>query len=118
MCTEKNPLACHRFSLVARGIIEQTGIDVSHVLTDASIVSTELLENQMLKDFNLEQDFFSNRNERIDNNKHIIDSIKTINKEYKNKLNKLDSIKDAEIIEVKKLDNDSTVKLFYRLIRE
>lgn len=57
-------------------------------------------------------------NERIDNNKHIIDSIKTVNKEYKNKLNKLDSIKDAEIIEVKALDNDSTVKLFYRLIRE
>lgn len=57
-------------------------------------------------------------NERIDNNEYIIDSIKTINKEYKNKLNKLDSIKDAEIIEVKKLDNDSTVKLFYRLIRE
>ena len=57
-------------------------------------------------------------NERIDNNKHIIDSIKTVNKEYKNKLNKLDSIKDEEIIEVKTLDNDSTVKLFYKLIRE
>ena len=56
-------------------------------------------------------------NERIDN-KHIIDSIKTVNKEYKNKLNKLDSIKDEEIIEVKTLDNDSTVKLFYKLIRE
>lgn len=57
-------------------------------------------------------------NERINNNKHIIDSIKIVNKEYKNKLNKLDSIKDAEIIEVKALDNDSTIKLFYRLIRE
>ena len=57
-------------------------------------------------------------NERIDNNKYIIDSIKTVNKEYKNKLNKLDSIKDEEIIEVKTLDNDSTVKLFYKLIRE
>ena len=56
--------------------------------------------------------------ERIDNNKYIIDSIKTVNKEYKNQLNKLDSIKDEEIIEVKTLDNDSTVKLFYRLIRE
>ena len=66
MCTEKNPLACHRFSLVARGIFEQTRIEASHVLTDASIVSTEVLENQMLKDFNLEQDFFSDRNERIE----------------------------------------------------
>ena len=57
-------------------------------------------------------------NERINNNKHVIDSIKTVNKEYKNKLNELDSIKDEEIIEVKTLDNDSTVKLFYKLIRE
>ena len=57
-------------------------------------------------------------NERINNNKHVIDSIKIVNKEYKNKLNKLDSIKDEEIIEVKTLDNDSTVKLFYKLIRE
>ena len=60
----------------------------------------------------------SSDNERIDNNKHVIDSIKTVNKEYKNQLNKLDSIKDEEIIEVKTLDNDSTVKLFYKLIRE
>ena len=57
-------------------------------------------------------------NEKIDNNKHVIDSIKTVNKKYKNQLNKLDSIKDEEIIEVKTLDNDSTVKLFYKLIRE
>ena len=57
-------------------------------------------------------------NERINNNKHVIDSIKTVNKKYKNQLNKLDSIKDEEIIEVKTLDNDSTVKLFYKLIRE
>ena len=57
-------------------------------------------------------------NKMMNDNKNTIDSIKTINKEYKNKLNKLDSIKDAEIIEVKTLDNDSTVKLFYRLIRE
>lgn len=57
-------------------------------------------------------------NEKIDNKKHVVDSIKTVNKEYKNKLNKLDSIKDEEIIEVKTLDNDSTVKLFYKLIRE
>ena len=57
-------------------------------------------------------------NKMINDNKNSIDSIKAINKEYKSKLNKLDSIKDAEIIEVKELDNDSTVKLFYRLIRE
>ena len=33
-------------------------------------------------------------------------------------VNNLDSLKNAEIIEVKSLDNDSTVKLFYKLICE
>lgn len=57
-------------------------------------------------------------NKIINDKDKSVDSIKTINNEYKRKLNKLDSIKNAEIIEVKTLDNDSTVKLFYRLIRE
>lgn len=39
------------------------------------------------------------------------DSIKVV-------INNLDSIKDAKVIEVKALDNDSTVKLFYELIGE
>lgn len=32
-------------------------------------------------------------------------------------VNNLDSIKNAKVIEVKTLDNDSTVKLFYKLIK-
>ena len=32
-------------------------------------------------------------------------------------VNNLDSIKNAKVIEVQKLDNDSTVKLFYELIK-
>mgnify|MGYP004635946971 CR=1 FL=1 len=32
-------------------------------------------------------------------------------------VNNLDSIKNAKVIEVKALDNDSTVKLFYKLIK-
>ena len=33
-------------------------------------------------------------------------------------VNNLDSIKNAEIVEIKNLDNDSTIKLFYKLICE
>ena len=40
------------------------------------------------------------------------------NDSLKIKVNNLDSIKNAKVLEVKTLDNDSTVKLFYRLIRE
>ena len=32
-------------------------------------------------------------------------------------VNNLDSIKNAKVIEVKTLDNDSTIKLFYQLIK-
>ncbi len=32
-------------------------------------------------------------------------------------VNNLDSIKNAKVIEVKTLDNDSTVRLFYQLIK-
>lgn len=39
------------------------------------------------------------------------------NDSLKIKVNNLDSIKNAKVIEVKALDNDSTVKLFYKLIK-
>lgn len=39
------------------------------------------------------------------------------NDSLKIQVNNLDNIKDAKVIEVQKLDNDSTVKLFYKLIK-
>ena len=44
------------------------------------------------------------------------DSIIKVNDSIKIKVKQLDSIKDAKIIEVQTLDNDSTLKLFYELI--
>lgn len=55
------------------------------------------------------------------NNNHIIETkieLQKYNDSLKIKVDNLDSIKNAKIIEVKTLDNDNTVKLFYRLIRE
>ena len=49
---------------------------------------------------------------------NIIDSVSTINDSLKIKVNNLDSIKNAKVIEVLSLDNDSTVKLFYKLVEE
>lgn len=47
-----------------------------------------------------------------------VDSIKYENKKLTIEVEQLDSIKNVEIIEVKSLNNDSTLKLFYELIRE
>ncbi len=48
----------------------------------------------------------------------VIDSLTRVNDSIKVKVNKLDSIKDAQIIEVRSLDKDSTIKLFYKLVSE
>jgi len=48
----------------------------------------------------------------------IIDSLTKVNDSIKIKVEQLDSIKDAKIIEVSTLDNDSTLKLFYKLVQE
>ncbi len=45
-----------------------------------------------------------------------IDSITKENNILILEINHIDSIKDAQIIEVKTLDNDSTLSLFYQLI--
>lgn len=39
------------------------------------------------------------------------------NDSLKIKVDNLDSIKNAKVIEIKALDNDSTIKLFYQLIK-
>ena len=44
------------------------------------------------------------------------DSLVKVNDSIKIVVNNLDSVKNAKIIEVQTLDNDSTVKLFYELI--
>lgn len=45
-----------------------------------------------------------------------IDSIIKENDKLIIEIENLDSIKDAKVIEVKSLDNDSTLRLFYQLI--
>ena len=48
----------------------------------------------------------------------ISDSIIRVNDSIKIKIEHLDSIKNAKVIEVQTLDNDSTLKLFYKLVSE
>lgn len=49
-----------------------------------------------------------------------IDTVEVL--KYKNdsliiKVNNIDSIRNVEVVNVKNLDNDSTVKLFYKLVK-
>lgn len=49
----------------------------------------------------------------VDSELYLIKS----NDSLKIQVNNLDSVKDAKVIEVQKLNNDSTIKLFYELIK-
>lgn len=46
----------------------------------------------------------------------VIDSLIAVNDTIKIKIERLDSIKNAKVIEVSTLDNDSTLKLFKELV--
>ncbi len=47
MCTEKNPIDCHRAIMVARGF-ELEGINVKHILHDFSVLEHNELNNVLL----------------------------------------------------------------------
>lgn len=47
MCSEANPLECHRFSLVSRYFHEH-GLDVKHILKDGTLASHAELEEEMI----------------------------------------------------------------------
>jgi uncharacterized protein (DUF488 family) len=47
MCSESEPLDCHRFSMVSVGL-EKDGFEVIHILKDKSIKSNSELENELL----------------------------------------------------------------------
>lgn len=50
MCSEADPLECHRFSLVSRYFHNQ-GIEVFHIFKDANLASQGEVEKRMVNDF-------------------------------------------------------------------
>lgn len=65
MCTEKDPIECHRALLVARKLYE-TGIPANHILADGSLEAHESLESRLLTICKLpESDMFKNREEFV-----------------------------------------------------
>lgn len=50
MCSEANPLECHRFSFISRYFYEN-GLDVQHILKDKGLASHEALEKEMIEEY-------------------------------------------------------------------
>lgn len=50
MCSEGEPLDCHRFSMVSIAL-DKDGFDVKHILKDKTLKTNAQLENQLLKKY-------------------------------------------------------------------
>lgn len=50
MCSEADPLECHRFSLVSRYFHNQ-GIEVLHILKDANLATHSEVEKRLVNEF-------------------------------------------------------------------
>ncbi len=59
-----------------------------------------------------------NNEDNVKEDVTVTDSIIKVNDSIKIKIEHLDSIKNAKVIEVQTLDNNSTLKLFYKLVSE
>jgi len=66
LCTEKEPLNCHRFSLVSRALISTLDINVYHILFNGELLNHRDLERQILHDFNLGDDLFYDYKYQLD----------------------------------------------------
>ena len=67
LCTEKDPLDCHRFSLVSRALTNKLIINIDHILFNGELVSQHDLESKMLHDFGLENDLFDDYKTQLEN---------------------------------------------------
>jgi uncharacterized protein (DUF488 family) len=65
MCSERDPLDCHRCLLVGRGLA-QRGIRVTHILGDGRVASHSEIEDKLLELCGRStEDFFASHSERL-----------------------------------------------------
>lgn len=72
MCTEYNPLDCHRFSLVSRGIKKMLNIPIEHIFNQNVCKLTEVLENELLITLNLQPELFENKDMLVERAYNIL----------------------------------------------
>ena len=58
MCSEKDPINCHRTVLVSR-VLAENDVTVQHILENGEIINQSELETQLLKHFKIEPDLFN-----------------------------------------------------------
>jgi len=53
MCSEKDPIECHRTLLISR-VLKEDGVEVKHIINEAEVLDQNQIEEQLQKKFKLE----------------------------------------------------------------
>lgn len=82
MCTEKDPIDCHRAILVARAF-ELRGIEVNHILSDGTLQNQRKLDERLLDMYFPEREQLSifNYNDIPDDDEYITRAYRKRNEE-------------------------------------
>lgn len=68
MCSEHDPLDCHRCLLVGRALVEKRNFEVRHILGNGKIISHKMIEDRLLElAGRTEVDFFEEGHDRLNN---------------------------------------------------
>ncbi len=75
MCSESNPLDCHRFSMVSVGLADD-GFDVKHILKNKTLKTQSELEKDLVKEFEKKLPVKDLFNQNISDEEHLKKQIK------------------------------------------
>ncbi|MDR0606649.1 MAG: DUF488 domain-containing protein [Bacteroidales bacterium] len=81
LCTEKDPINCHRSLLVSRTLSDILKINIRHILFDGNIIEHHNFEQKMLKLSGLETDMFMTDTQKLLNDAYEIFSKKVAYKD-------------------------------------
>lgn len=65
LCSERDPLHCHRFLLISRHLHSLPGVRVSHIRHDGTLESHDAAEERLLTLHKLSGDLLSDRSQRL-----------------------------------------------------
>jgi uncharacterized protein (DUF488 family) len=65
LCSEHDPLQCHRFLLIARHLAEQHEVQIEHILRDGRVEPHKHTEDRLLALHGGTHDLFQDRRERL-----------------------------------------------------
>lgn len=64
MCSEHNPLDCHRCLMVGRALSD-TGVSTNHIVSNVQLISQHEIEGRLLKDYGRDNDMFVKGRDRV-----------------------------------------------------